>query len=124
MKNITKISLALLSGLIMAAAWPTNGFALLIFIAFVPLIYLQDVIGNNDNNIKGNIFLLSFLAFLVWNGLTTWWVWNSTPAGSVAMLLLNSGFMATTFWLYHFTRKNIFRNKHAYFILILFFLAF
>ena len=62
MKNITKISLALLSGLIMAAAWPTNGFALLIFIAFVPLIYLQDVIGNNDNNIKGNIFLLSFLA--------------------------------------------------------------
>ena len=124
MKNITKISLALLSGLIMAAAWPTNGFALLIFIAFVPLIYLQDVIGNNDNNIKGNIFLLSFLAFLVWNGLTTWWVWNSTPAGSVAMLLLNSGFMATTFWLYHFTRKNVFRNKNGYILLILFFLAF
>ena len=124
MKNITKISLALLSGLLVAAAWPTKGFAFLIFVAFVPLIYLQDVIGSKDNNIKGNIFWISFLAFFVWNALTTWWVWNSTPAGSVAMLLLNSSFMATTFWLYHFTRKNVFGNKNGFFLLILFFLAF
>ena len=118
MKNITKISLALLSGLLVAAAWPTKGFALLIFVAFVPLIYLQDVIGSKDNNIKGNIFWISFLAFFVWNALTTWWVWNSTPAGSVAMLLLNSSFMATTFWLYHFTRKNVFGNKNGFFLMI------
>lgn len=124
MKNITKVSLALLSGLLIAAAWPTKGFAALIFIAFVPLIYLQDQIGNKDNNIKGNVFWLSFLTFLVWNSLITWWVWNSTPAGSVAMLLLNSCFMATTFWLYHFTRKNVFGNKNGFFLLILFFLAF
>ena len=42
MKNITKISLALLSGLLIAASWPTHGFTALIFIAFVPLIFLQD----------------------------------------------------------------------------------
>ena len=32
--------------------------------------------------------------------------------------------MATTFWLYHFTRKKIFHNKGGFFLLILFFLAF
>ena len=124
MKKIVKISLAILSGLLIAAAWPTRGFTPLIFIAFVPLIFLQDYIGDDNNNEKGNIFGLSFLAFLVWNTLTTWWVWNSTPAGAVAMLLLNSSFMATTFWLYHYTRKKIFNNKKGFFFLILFFLAF
>ena len=124
MKKITKISLAILSGLLVAAAWPTRGFTPLIFIAFVPLIFLQDYIGDDSNDDKGNIFGLSFLTFLVWNSLTTWWVWNSTAAGAVAMLLLNSSFMATTFWLYHYTRKKIFNNKKGFFLLILFFLAF
>lgn len=131
MKNITKISLALLSGLLIAASWPTNGFTPLIFIAFVPLIFLQDnsqqSTANGQQptvNKRDNIFWLSFLTFLVWNSLTTWWVWNSTPAGSIAMILLNSAFMATTFWFYHFTRKKIFHNKKGFFLLILFFLAF
>lgn len=124
MKSVIKISLAVLSGLLLAAAWPTRGFTPLIFIAFVPLIFLQDYIGDDNNNEKGNIFGLSFLAFLVWNSLTTWWVWNSTAVGAVAMLLLNSSFMSTTFWLYHITRKKIFNNKKGYFLLILFFLAF
>ena len=129
MKRISRISLALLSGLLIAASWPTGGFTPLIFIAFVPLIFLQDKIGSQQVNETtsqkvGSVFGLSFLTFLVWNALTTWWVWNSTPAGSIAMMLLNSTFMATTFWLYHFTRKKIFNNKKGYFLLILFFLAF
>ena len=125
MKNITKISLALLSGLLIAASWPTSGFTPLIFIAFVPLIFLEDnKTTRQQDNKKDNIFLFSFLTFLVWNSLTTWWVWNSTPAGSIAMILLNSTFMATTFWLYHITRKKIFHNKGGFFLLILFFLAF
>ena len=131
MKNITKISLALLSGLLIAASWPTHGFTALIFIAFVPLIFLQDnsqrstVNGQQSTvNKKSNIFGLSFLTFLVWNSLTTWWVWNSTPAGSIAMILLNSTFMAATFWLYHFTRTKVFHNKGGFFLLILFFLSF
>ena len=125
MKNITKILLASLSGLLIAASWPTYGFTALIFIAFVPLIFLQDNRQQTtDNGHRDNIFGLSFLTFLVWNSLTTWWVWNSTPAGSIAMILLNSTFMATTFWLYHFTRTRVFHNKGGFFLLILFFLAF
>ena len=114
----------------MAAAWPTKGFTFLIFIALVPLIFLQDYIGSQQvsettrQRGRGSVFGLSFLAFLVWNTLTTWWVWNSTAAGAVAMLLLNSALMAFFFWLYHFTRKKVFNNKNGFFLLILSFLAF
>ena len=123
MKKIVKISLAILSGLLIAAAWPTRGFTPLIFIAFVPLIFLQDYIGDDSNNEKGSIFGLSYLAFLIWNSLTTWWVWNSTAVGAVVMLLLNSALMAFVFWLYHYARRKIFNNRKGYFLLIIFFLA-
>ena len=123
MKKIVKVSLAILSGLLIAAAWPTRGFTPLIFIAFVPLIFLQDYIGDDSNNEKGSIFGLSYLAFLIWNSLTTWWVWNSTAVGAVVMLLLNSALMAFVFWLYHFARRKIFNNRKGYFLLIIFFLA-
>ena len=121
MRTIYKILLSLLTGLLLSAAWPTNGFTPLIFIAFVPLLYLHD---RSCEDKRSNVFAFSFLSFLVWNSLTTWWVWNSTPAGSIAMLLLNSSFMAATFWLYHIARKKIFHNKNGYFLLIIFFLAF
>lgn len=124
MKAFTKISLAMASGLMMAAAWPTRGFTPLIFIAFIPLLYLQDISGDPDDKKKGNIFLLSFLAFFIWNTLTTYWVWNSTAAGAIAMLILNSTFMATVFWAYHFVKKKLYGNKKGYFMLPVFFVAF
>lgn len=124
MKTITKVSLAVLSGLLIAAAWPVNGLAPLAFIAFVPLLYLQDRIGERENPEKGSIFWLSFLAFLVWNSLTTWWVWKTTAAGTVAMILLNSFFMTCVFWAFHFIKTRLYDNKKGYYVLIIFVLAF
>lgn len=124
MKRITKILLAVLSGLLIGLAWPVKGWAPLAFIAFVPLLFLQDRIGDRKNIEKGNIFWLSFLTFLIWNSLTTWWVWNSTPMGSIVMLLLNSFFMTFVFWAYHFVKTRLYENKKGYYVLILFVLAF
>ena len=124
MKTITKVGLAVLSGLLIAAAWPVNGLAPLAFIAFVPLLYLQDRIGDRENPEKGSIFWLSFLAFLVWNSLTTWWVWKTTAAGTVAMILLNSFFMTCVFWAFHFIKTRLYDNKKGYYVLIIFVLAF
>lgn len=63
MKAFTKISLAMASGLMMAAAWPTRGFTPLIFIAFIPLLYLQDISGDPDNKKKATFFYYRFLPF-------------------------------------------------------------
>lgn len=124
MKAVTKVSLALLSGLLIAAAWPTKGLAPLAFVAFVPLLFLQDRIGDKENPEKGKMFLLALVAFLTWNSLTTWWVWKTTAVGTIGMILLNSVFMATVFWAFHLVKTRLYENKKGYYVLIIFVLAF
>lgn len=124
MKAVTKVSLALLSGLLIAAAWPTKGLAPLAFVAFVPLLFLQDRIGDKENPEKGKMFLLALVAFLTWNSLTTWWVWKTTAVGTIGMILLNSVFMAMVFWAFHLVKTRLYENKKGYYVLIIFVLAF
>lgn len=125
MKRVCQIGLAVLSGLLLSASWPVNGFTPLIFIAFVPLLFLQETISSVENTHKnGNIFLLSFLSFIIWNTLTTWWIWNSTSVGSIAAFVLNALLMATVFWLFHFTKTQLQNNNKGNLILIFFWMSF
>ena len=115
MKTMTKVGLAVLSGLLIAVAWPVRGLAPLAFIAFVPLLYLED---------KHYSFWISSITFLIWNALTTWWVWKSTALGTIGMIVLNSLFMTCVFWAYHFVKTRLYDNKKGYYLLIIFVLAF
>ena len=120
MKKIYLFALALLSGLLLSAAWPARGLSLLVFVAWVPLLYIQQYLG--DHRKKG-VFRLSWLAFLVWNSLTTWWIWNSTAIGAVAAIGLNSLFMAIVFKLFHFSKTRLYDNKKGNLILVFIWLA-
>lgn len=115
MKTMTRVGLAVLSGLLIAAAWPERGLVPLAFVAFVPLLLLED---------KHYSFWISSLAFLIWNTLTTWWVWKTTAAGTICMIVLNSFFMTSVFWAYHFVRSRIYKGEKGYYLLIVFVLAF
>lgn len=115
MKTITKVGLAVLSGLLIAVAWPVRGLAPLAFIAFVPLLYLEE---------KHYSFWISSITFLIWNALTTWWVWKTTALGTIGMIVLNSLFMTCVFWVYHFVKTRLYDNKKGYYLLIIFVLAF
>ena len=115
MKTMTKVGLAVLSGLLIAAAWPVRGLAPLAFVAFVPLLYLQE---------KDYSFWISSITFLIWNALTTWWVWKTTAFGTIGMIVLNSLFMTCVFWAYHFVKTRLYDNKKGYYLLIIFVLAF
>jgi len=99
------IFLTLLSGLLFALSWPTYGFPLLIFFAFIPLLFIEQ--DYYENKHKKHFFLYIYLAFFVWNSITTWWVWNSTPFGGVFAIVVNSFLMGLTFWLFHFVRKRV-----------------
>ena len=120
MNKTLKILLALLSGGLLTAAWPTWGIAPLIFIAFVPLLLIEDRIANGD---KGKLFWISFLTFFVWNVATTWWIWNATPAATAAWIL-NSLFMAIVFNVFHLTKKKVCNNPWGNFFLIPYWMAF
>jgi len=114
------ILLAILSGGLLTAAWPTWGIAPLVFIGFVPLLLLEDRIAHDE---KGKLFWLSFLTFLLWNVATTWWVWNATPA-AIAAWVLNALFMAIVFNVFHLTKKKVFNKPWGNFILIPYWMAF
>lgn len=115
MKASAKIGLAVLSGLLIAAAWPVGGLVPLAFVAFVPLLFLQDRVGFS---------WFYYITFLIWNALTTWWVWKTTAAGTIGMILLNSLFMTCVFWAYGFVKTKLYDNKKGYYLLIIFVLAF
>lgn len=116
--------LSLLSALLLSLAWPANGFAPLLFIAWVPLLIIEDNLsGNAGQPARKGIFAYAYLPFVVWNALTTWWIWNSTGFGAIMAIGLNSLFMTTVFWLYHYTKRKLFQNGKGLFILIIYWMT-
>ncbi len=120
MKAKYLLPLSISSGILLSVSWPVNGFTPLIFIALVPLLFIQQFIG--DNNKRG-MFWYSWLTFLIWNVLTTWWIWNSTAGGAIAAFILNSLFTTTMFQLYHLSKKKLFNNKRGMFILLFYWIT-
>lgn len=101
------ILLALLSGLLLWLGWPTYGFPLLLFGAFVPLLLAEHKIRHSANKVKGwRVLGLSYLSFFIWNIATTSWLYFATSFGMWFAVLVNSLLMALVFLFYHrFARK-------------------
>lgn len=106
--------LALLSAVLLSVSWPTYGVPFFIFFALVPLLIVEhDISKFSDGKRKGwKIFGLSYLTFLIWNIVTTGWLYNSlNPDGSHSLLavvfpvLANSFLMSMTFQIYHWYKN-------------------
>jgi apolipoprotein N-acyltransferase len=120
-----KLSLAVLSGLLIGGAW-FSPFTFLIFIGFVPLLLLTEDILKNAKRPKGSVFLFSYIAFLLWNIMDTWWTWFASPGGSVFAITANAFLMSTGYLVYFVVRKSL-REKYpalAVWLLIPFWLTF
>ncbi|MGB7843733.1 MAG: apolipoprotein N-acyltransferase [Salinimicrobium sp.] len=117
MKNL---SFALLSGFLLALGWPTYGFPLLLFFAFVPLLLAEfDLRTRQAQHIKLKVFGLSYLSFFIWNVITTYWLYYSTPFGGIFAITVNSLLMALVFLLYHIVAKRTdFKAASSFFISI------
>jgi apolipoprotein N-acyltransferase len=100
--------LAFLSGILLALAWPSSGFAPLLFIAFVPLIFLEDIaVRLRGRHSVWLLFGAFYLSFFTFNVLTTWWVKHASFFGAVSAIVFNALFMAMVFQLWHFTRSRV-----------------
>lgn len=105
--NIIKLlGLSILSALMLWASWPPNPLFPLVFIAFVPLLFVENII-NQIQSIKSTFWLFNFciLTFSIWNGLTTYWIYHASLEGAISAVLLNSLFMSLVFVLYHLSKK-------------------
>jgi apolipoprotein N-acyltransferase len=123
-KSIRLFALSTLSGLLLWLCWPERGFTPLVFIAFVPLLAVNHYFSRQEiYHRKRKLFGHFYVSMLVWNALTTWWIYNSTDVGSIVAIGLNSLFMAFVWLLFHITKKKL-GMAIGYFSLFCYLLAF
>jgi apolipoprotein N-acyltransferase len=102
--------LSLCSGLLLSISFPfTGSITPLVFIGFVPLLFLSEDLQAKS---KGgwHLFLQTYIAFLIFNLVTTWWVANSSFIGALLAFVFNTLFMSLTFVLFHFVKKGLKSN--------------
>ncbi|MDD4683843.1 MAG: apolipoprotein N-acyltransferase [Bacteroidales bacterium] len=117
MKNYKLFIIACLTGVLLALAWPSYGFAPLLFIAFVPILWVENYISNNKSKLsKYVVFKYSFVSFFIFNIITSYWICFATLFGLVAPIL-NALLGALVFQIYHITKKSLFDNKKGFLIL-------
>lgn len=104
----------MISAVLLSISWPTYGFPFFIFFALVPLLLAEHEI-TNFSKIKRKswtIFGLVYLTFMIWNIVTTGWLYGSkNPDGSHSLaavilpVFINSLLYAFVFMLYHWYKK-------------------
>ena len=110
--------LSLLSGVLLWLSWYPYGCSLLIFVAFIPLFFMSDEISEQGKGFAcWTALWFSFLAFLIWNIGVTWWIWNSTPPGSVVAIVLNAFFMSCVFGAWQWVKTS---NRHKIAVALVF----
>jgi len=118
MKKLHPLLLSALTGLLLYAAWPESPLTLLIFIAFLPLLWLE-----RQGIRRARFFGWTYLSMLIWNTATTWWIWNSTAPGAIGAILANSLLMCVPWILFHWIRQRM-GNSFGYLSLVVFWLSF
>ncbi len=124
MKSLKLLLFTILSGLLIGTAW-FPPFTWVIFIAFIPLLILTDQVENSEiKRKKLTVFTLSYLTFLIWNCIDTWWIWYASDGGAIAAIVANSLLMALTYLLYLSLKERIKSNVYGIWILIPIWLSF
>ena len=117
--------LAVLGGVLMWLGWPIKPFPFFLFFGFVPLLFIEQRISASKAIVhKGSAFFkYSYLFFLVWNLLTTYWVCFSTLPGGIAAITCNALLMSLPAMAFFFT-KRFAGEKLGYASLIVYYIAF
>lgn len=122
MKKNNLLFLSVFSSLLLAFGWPEIGFSFLLFIALIPLLILENEIFEKKLP-SFSLFKYSYLSFLIWNSITTWWTCNASVGGGLMAIFANSFLMTITFQMFHVVRKKV-NTKATYFIFIVFWITF
>lgn len=108
MKKNQLFLLAVFSGLLLAFSWFPHGMMPLLFIAFIPLLIVENEVFNNPEKYNSRIiFYYSFVTFAIWNIMTTWWIVNASWGGAAMAFFVSTLFMSLTFLFFHKIKKRV-----------------
>ncbi|WP_245756657.1 apolipoprotein N-acyltransferase [Flexibacter flexilis] len=84
--------LAVLGAVLLWAGWPMSPLPIFLAVGWIPLLMAEQRIAENDyQGRKGwRFWRITYLFLLVWNALTTWWIWHASEAGGVFAILANA----------------------------------
>ena len=104
----------------MSLPWIFQGLNWVLLFAFIPLLIAENLRFQYTKSGKfASSFLLGFIAFVIWNILSTWWIAYVSLAGMLFVTSLNALFMSIVWWL-----QNRIQHKlglaSGYFSLIVF----
>lgn len=108
------VLLTLISAMLLSISWPTYGVPFFIFFALVPLLMMEHGISKFSSYKRKSwvVFGLSYLCFVIWNAVTTGWLYGSkNPDGSHSMMavlfpvLVNSLLYSLVFQCYHWYKN-------------------
>ena len=97
--------LAILSGILLSLGFPPSPFTPFLFVAFVPLLWIENYFSQQGKGSTRKLFKYTYVSFVLWNILTTFWVANTAFSAAFLAIGLNAFFMCIPFLLFHKTRK-------------------
>jgi apolipoprotein N-acyltransferase len=118
-----RILLSLFTGLLLVPAWYEWGHGLVLIVALVPLLFVEDYLDQHKNEFgSGTFFRYAALSFLIWNTATTWWIVNATVIGVIAAIFINTFMWSLVMWFFHLVKRRL-GPQIGYFSLILFWIT-
>lgn len=108
------VLLTLISAMLLSISWPTYGVPFFIFFALVPLLMMEHGVSKFSDYQRKSwvVFGLSYLCFIIWNIVTTGWLYGSkNPDGSHSLMavvfpvLVNSLLYSLVFQCYHWYKN-------------------
>jgi apolipoprotein N-acyltransferase len=113
-----------LSGVLLSTGWMAKPMAFFLLFAFVPLLRLEShIVKKNVPKPGHTFFLYAYITLLVWNILTTWWVYNSTAIGGIFAMLANAFLQSLPLVLFRFTKARS-NEKFGYISLVFYWIVF
>jgi apolipoprotein N-acyltransferase len=115
--------LSLLSGLLLTPAWYEWGNGLILAVALIPLLFVEDYLDDHKSEFGSRVFFrYASLTFLVWNIATTWWIVNAALVGVIAAVLINTLMWSLVAWFFHIAKRKL-GPQLGYLSLILFWIS-
>jgi len=124
MNKKTIILNSVISGILLSLAWSGWFSGLVLFIAIIPLLFVEKYLYRNRNKFKSRTFFLYLsLSFFIWNLLSIFWIYNATIPGAIGAIIINTTLLSVAIWLFHVTHRRL-GDKFGYFSLVIYWLAF